>query len=184
MLGTIVDPNIDPTAQDTWAIVIGTTVVEMISASYNFVSTYTAAFDYAVDITVGGQSNATVGYIYDSGSDSFSQPVPPLGIAKAQNIAAFQSAMAGFVSSHYTLDNRFNLLAEYQIALANGLTNRAAYIFQIFTWANSCMNYVSTYVASIMAMTDASTVLSTLWNFDLIATDPAISPIVASQIPN
>ena len=184
LAGIIVDPNSDQTANDTWAIVVGTTVVELINASYNFISQYSSQFDYAVDITVGGQNPVNVGYTYNAGSDTFSLSAPNLVAAIQENLNAFASALDAYVQAHYSLSERFNLLSLYVNAQQNSLTSRMAYISQIFTWMTSVTNYAATYEASIKAMTDINTILTTLWDFNQISPDPQITPLGAIAISN
>jgi hypothetical protein len=111
MLGIIVDQNSDPTASDNWAIVISGVVAEFVTASYNFVSEYTSAFDYAVDMTVGGQTGVEVGYYYDPTTDTFSASMD-YNTALQADINALQTAY-------------LQCLSDYNAAVTAGSTSQA-----------------------------------------------------------
>lgn len=136
-------------------------------------------------VTAGGFDIYTAGsYVFKFPAGT-NQNVAYLSMAIQQNLAQFQIEMATFVTSRYSLDTRFNFIALYTNAQANALTNRLAYISQIFTWSNSIITYASTYVASVKALTNPATVATTKWDFSaFIASDPLINPLSAIQISN
>lgn len=84
-MGVIVDQNSDPSSVDSWALVSGTTVSNMISANLSFIQSIQGSYDYLVDVSVGGQSPVAAGYIYDSGNDTFAAPPPDwISIVRAE----------------------------------------------------------------------------------------------------
>lgn len=98
-MGIIVDQNSDANSIDDWAIVSGTTVSNIISADLSFIQSIQAYFTYAVDISVGGQSTG-IGYIYDSGADTFSPP-PVNYVALLQaDVNALQGAYLQILSDY------------------------------------------------------------------------------------
>lgn len=121
------------------------------------------------------------GCIYNG--TNFSQPLVSLTEAIENNIAQFQIAAQQFVDSHYSLEDRFNFMALYTIAIQQGLTNRAAYITQLFIWAESIISYSTQYCAMIQAATSVAQINATYWDFTQII-DPLITPLAAIQISN
>jgi hypothetical protein len=108
-----------------------------------------------------------------------------LTLAIKANILTSQAAVQSFVTSRYTLDTRFNLNALYILATQSGLTNRATYITQLFTWAQAVVAYAATYMNSVSAMTNVTTIVNTQPNFTtLTAADPCVTPVAAIQINN
>jgi hypothetical protein len=106
-----------------------------------------------------------------------------LALSIQENIAQAQVAVQAFIDSRYSIDTRWNLNALYILAQQNNLTNRAAYITQLFTWAQSVVTAAAVYIATVEAMTNAATVAETTPNFaPLIASDPLITPIAAIAI--
>lgn len=185
MLGNIVDQNTNPLAVDNWAIVIGTTTVHVIAANLNYIQSISPTFDYAVDITIGGQSSAQAGYVYNSGSDTFAPPVPPLPVAIQTNLTQFMAAMQVWVQAQYPPQNQIQFLATYLAAQQAGLTNRQAYIGQLLTWLNSIETYAAGYVATVKSLTDPVVVQNTLWDFTQVQVpNPLISLVVAIGINN
>lgn len=126
---------------------------------------------------VGGSST----YAFSAGT---SQQYVYLYIAIQWNLALSQSALQAYIEQRYSLPIRFNLMAIYTSAVTSGLTARAAYVSQLFTWATSITSYSSQYIASIKAMTDPSVVAATNPDFSSAMADPLVSPIAAVQILN
>lgn len=75
-MGTIVDQNSNPASVDSWALVSGTTVSNIIAAAFSYIESIQGDYDYLVNITVGEQ-NVSSGWVYDPENDSFSDPTPP-----------------------------------------------------------------------------------------------------------
>lgn len=120
-----------------------------------------------------------------SAINAMEPPTLPLGQAITKNIAMAQAAVQAFIDGQYSLETRFNLMAIYNLAVKNGLTNRAAYVDQLFTWAQSVVESAASYVTTVMAMTDAATVASTSPDFSsLIASDPKLTAVAAIAISN
>jgi hypothetical protein len=116
---------------------------------------------------------------------NFVTNIPALNLSQAinANIQGFQNALMNFIDTSYSVDARLNFNAIYTLAIANSLPNRAAYIFQLFSWAEAVVTYASTYIASIMAMTDLGTVNSTTWNFASISvSNPTVTITGALEI--
>ena len=110
---------------------------------------------------------------------------PTLAEEKAIKISKAQEAIRAFVNESYSLEQRFNFNAMYLVAVQNGLTNRAAYIFQLFNWANSVVQYAAQFAAAVNALTTVEEVQSHYWDFSALAlSDPKISPVVAVSITN
>lgn len=112
------------------------------------------------------------------------QPAAYLAIAKKENLLQFQSEVQEYVGARYSLDVRFNLNALYQLSLQQGLTNRAAYITQLFTWAQGIVTYASTYTSSVMAMTKGSDIAAAKFDSTQMPVDPLVSSMTAIGILN
>lgn len=76
-LGLIIDRNSDPKASDVYALVLNNTVVNTIIASYNDILAINRSYDYVVDVTMQGQSFASIGCAYNAGLDQFVRPPAP-----------------------------------------------------------------------------------------------------------
>lgn len=142
--------------------------------------------DYTwVDIT-SMTPQPSINYTYDGTTFTPPAPVlPSLPVAIATNIANFQDSMNVFIESSYSTNTRMNFIGMYINAQANNLTNRMAYIAQLFPWQNAVILYAANYVATVSAMTDAATVIAHTWNFTaLTASNPKLTPIAALQIGN
>ena len=135
---------------------------------------------------------STGGFDYWSAADQVlklpagtAQNIAYLKIAILENLSMFQSAIKEFTISHYDFETRFQFFSIYNNAKINNLTNRAAYIEQIFTWTNSCIGYAANYVATVKALTNPATVASKTWDFSSLASsDPLINLLVAIGITN
>src|ERR1700677_3227145 len=75
-MGTIVDQNSDASAEDNWALVTGTMVVNTIVGDLSDITSIQGSYDYLVDYTIGGQ-DASIGDTYDPVGDTFTSPPPP-----------------------------------------------------------------------------------------------------------
>lgn len=75
-LGNIVDQNSDTSANDTWALISGTIVVNTIISNFSGIQNIAGNYDYCVDLTMQGQE-AGVGWVYTSGTDTFASPPSP-----------------------------------------------------------------------------------------------------------
>lgn len=110
-------------------------------------------------------------------------PVILASVAIQKNLSQFQTALQTFISSHYSTDVRINFIGLYENAILNGLTDRKAYVAQLFIWQNLIIAYAATYIAAIKAMTDSSIIAATTWDFSsLAAADPILSPMTAILI--
>lgn len=110
-------------------------------------------------------------------------PVVSIPDAIQINLAKFQLAMQEFIESRYSTIVRMNFIGIYLNAVINNLSNRQAYIGPLFVWQNSIIEYASTYMATVRALTDSATIASTVWDFSALASsDPGLSPLTAIQI--
>ena len=109
--------------------------------------------------------------------------VLPLALAIAQNLANAQAALVAFSATRYSTDQRLFFHSLYEVAKTSGLTNRAAYIYQLFTWAQSVAVAAATYAATVSAMTDPVAVTAMMPDFStLAASDPRITVLAAMAI--
>jgi len=117
---------------------------------------------------------------------NFTNPAPSTTLNQAiqLNLIEFQSAIQTFVDNSYSLEIRFNFMALYTLAVQNNLLNRAAYISQLFTWAQSVVSYCAQYTSSVQALTSVQTVQSTTWDLTQISANPMVTTIVAILIMN
>jgi hypothetical protein len=75
-MGTIVDQNSDASANDSWALVSGTTVINTIVSNLAGIEAIQANYDYLVDLTIQGQT-AGIGWTYSAQTDAFNTPPAP-----------------------------------------------------------------------------------------------------------
>lgn len=188
-LSIIVDQPGDPTSVDTWAIVDSGVVGNIVVGSLDFIQSIIADHDYAVDVTVGGQT-VSVGYLYNAGGDSFSKPLPPLAVCKMTNLTNFNNALMLWSHSYYSFETQFRFFMLYYLANTGGLLgapskpNRVAYIQPLIDWAQSIISYASSYTTSVMSQSDPATALNMQWDFGNISTPPTITLIGAVAISN
>lgn len=91
-MGVLVDANPNTAAVDSWALVSGTTVSNIISANHSFIVSIQGSYDYLVDIDYGAQSPApSAGWSYNPGNDSFSAPPIDYSAILEADIYAIQS---------------------------------------------------------------------------------------------
>jgi hypothetical protein len=105
-----------------------------------------------------------------------------VSIAIQFNLAQAQIALQTWINARYSSDVRWNLNAVYTCAVAAGLTNRAAYVFQLMTWGAALMGYSAAYIATVQAMTNPATIAATTPDFTHSAQDPLINPFSAMAI--
>lgn len=105
-----------------------------------------------------------------------------LSLAIMVNLATARAQLQGLLSNAYSLDTRWNLNAIYNLAKKNGLTNRAAYIEQLFTWAQNIIIYIGTYITTVQAATTAAEVAAITPNINAFGSDPGITALGALAI--
>lgn len=132
-------------------------------------------------------NNVVDTYTTDSGKFNFPAGTPIqvvyLSLAIKENLRLFQAELQLFINNKYTIDTRFNLMSVYVNAQLNNLTDRMAYISQLFIWSNSIIVYCANYQAALMAITDPNVVLNTVPDLtSLDASDPKVSAFAALQI--
>lgn len=175
----------------TWVDVTSTTPQPQINWTYDGM-TFTppglavTAYGQQVTMTTDGVTDT---YHVDGVNYPFShgtlQAVAYLAITISVNLHRFQAALQSFVSARYSTDIRLNMHAIHTLAVNNSLTNRAAYIEQLFTWAQSIVTYATTYMGTVNALTNPTTVASTTWDFSSLASsDPLVTPQGALAISN
>jgi len=100
----------------------------------------------------------------------------PIAQAIAANIANAKAGLVAFSATRYSLDQRLFFHSLYEVAKSTGLTNRAAYIYQLFTWAQSVAVAAAAYIATVSAMTDPVAVTAKSPDFGILAaSDPNIT---------
>jgi hypothetical protein len=179
-MGAIVDPNSNHATADNYALVTGTTVINVIVASWNDVQAILSTYDYLVDITVGGQ-NAQIGYTYDPVHDTFSAPPPPpptLSEAKATLVAQFQSDWVNYVTSYYDQPTQLSFLLAQFIAKQNADIAQQLYISPLLTWLYTVNVYQGQTIAAINALTTVDLVNAYTYN---IAGSTGIVPLITIQ---
>lgn len=106
-----------------------------------------------------------------------------LQLAKQENMQMARVALQAFVDSRYSLDTRFNFMALYTLANLSGLSARATYVAQLFTWAQACVYSAVAYSATVSACTTPAQVVALAPSFTaLVASDPLVNPMTAIQI--
>lgn len=109
-------------------------------------------------------------------------------LAANSNLLYYQAALEQYVNSYYTFETQYRFFVMYYLAVANGLTNRAAYIFPILNWAQGILSYSATYTAAVQALATAhnlSGIMASTWDFTQISpTVPSITLLGAIAIPN
>jgi hypothetical protein len=166
-----------------WAQIYGGTVVNLVNAPADG-NILDQSFGWC-DIT-NYNPQPQIGWT-TSDNINFVNPAPAITLPQAiqRNLQEFQAAVEDFVDNSYSLEIRFNFMALYVLATQAGLTNRAAYISQLFTWAQAVVSYSASYAGAINAMTDIAQVTTTKWDFTKISIpNPHVSPMVAIQIVN
>lgn len=134
---------------------------------------------FSTDTIIDTYTSNGIAYPFPAGTP---QAQVYLSIAMSENLNLFQSAVQAFVDSHYSLEVRFNFNAIYILAVQNGLTNRAAYITQLFTWAQNVVTYCTNYVTEVKALTDPNVISETEWDFSQISADPLVTTAAAILI--
>ncbi len=105
-----------------------------------------------------------------------SQTAAYLSMAKQYNLSRALELTHTFISSLYTIDTRMNFFVLHMLSVTNLLPNRQAYIEQLFTWADSIIDYFITYIATIMASSDIDAInLATPDFTSFSASNPAIT---------
>jgi len=145
-------------------------------------------YGYSVTMTTVGGNDV---YVNSNGitvtvAHGTAQATAYLALAIQDNIAMMTAAGAAFVSSRYPDSVRINLIGLYMNATRSLLlSNRQTYLAQIYTWQNSIISYIASYLANINAQTNPNTVLGIVPNFaQFISSDPNITPVGAIQINN
>lgn len=180
------DPNF------TWAIITEVTPTPDVGWTYDG-QTFSkpglpdTAFGQAVTFSTDGVTDyyqvvgTSPAYYFPAGTP---QNTVYLKIAIQTQLTNFMLAVQDFVSAKYATQTQIQLLVIYLAALSGGLTNRAAYVAQLFTWVNSITAYSASYTAAVKALTTPADVLAYSWSFGGIAADPQIKLISAISISN
>lgn len=77
-MGSIIDQNSNAAAEDNWALVYQGIVVNTIVGDLSDVTNIQNNYDFLIDLNVQGQTDVSIGWLYDSGSDSFTNQSPPV----------------------------------------------------------------------------------------------------------
>jgi len=162
-----------------YAFVKNNHVTNLVEAEQGFVDDHPDLYDVAVLLTT---EMVNIGDLYSGGV--FSPPAPTLAAAKMQKLLAFQQVIRDLVNACYSTDQRLNFNAMYTVAVTEGRTNRAAYIYQLFSWASAIVGYSATYSASVNALSTVADVQASQWDLSQIPADPKVNPLVAISIPN
>lgn len=163
-----------------FALISSGLVTNVITATQEFIDANPSLYDQAVIVD---DMQVSIGDAYEDGV--FFVPHKSLALEKSEKLAAFQEALKAFIANLYSVEVRLNLNAVYTVAANTGLTTRAAYVYQLFTWANTVIAYASSYVVAVNALSDVDDVRNYEWNFDaLLAADPRVSAMVALTILN
>jgi hypothetical protein len=75
-LGLLLNLNQDPNSVDNWAIVLNGVCLNVIVSTYNQILPASVNYDYCVDVSMGKQF-VNPGWLYNAGSNTFSNPAPP-----------------------------------------------------------------------------------------------------------
>jgi hypothetical protein len=112
-LGLVIDANPNVSAIDIYALVLNNVVMNTIVSSYQAIQSIAPTYDYSVDVTMGRQSNAGVGFTYDASLDQFTAPpAPPVNyLINTQN--DFQNIVADILSA--VSDTKTGVLTVNQI---------------------------------------------------------------------
>lgn len=110
------------------------------------------------------------------------QSVVYLTIAIQDNLILFMNNMQNFIQSQISIQSQLQFVCMYLAAQEAGLTNRVAYIAQLLTWLNGVESYAATYVTSVRAMTNISTITSTVFNPSSISALPSVTLMGAIEI--
>lgn len=176
----------------TWVDLTGVTPAPQIGWSYDGASFAApglpnTAYGLPVTMTTDGvhdtyHVDGSETYVFAAGT---AQADAYLAIAKKENLGYATQSINDFVEGRYSLHTRFSFMAIYTLATTADvpLVNRAAYIKQLFTWAQSVVSYAAAYIATVNALTDAATVASTAPDFSsLVSSDPLVTPVGALAI--
>jgi len=165
-MGVIKDQNGNPASADTWALVTGGFVVNIIVGTLSDIQAIQANYDFLVDLSVGGQT-PNVGYSYDSVHDTFAAPPPPpptLSQAKATLIAQFQADWSNYVTSFYDQPTQLQFLLAQFIAKQNLDIPQQIYIAPLLTWLYTVNIYQGTTIAAINALNTVNAVQAYTYN--------------------
>jgi hypothetical protein len=112
---------------------------------------------------------------------------PTLAQAQAQALTQLKADCDALVLAHYPQTNQTALVVMLMQAAQGGLTNRAAYIEQVWTWATSITTLYYQQAAAIQAATTTDQVAAITWSAALAAlgaTDPNVTILGAMNIGN
>jgi hypothetical protein len=99
-----------------------------------------------------------------------------LTMAQKENLRQFSNAATTFLNLAYSQDKRIEILMLMIQAQRAGLTARATYLAQYFTFHKAFLVYEATYAASVNAITIAANVPTTTWNFTTgVGADPGVT---------
>ena len=104
--------------------------------------------------------------------NGMSPSVASLSPEKRQKLLDFNDALEDYVTTYFDLKTQFRIKIIYDLAVAQGLTNRAAYLLPLLNWVNALMSYAATFTASVMAQSDAATVAEMQWDFGQVSVSP------------
>ena len=115
--------------------------------------------------------------------NGLSPSVGSLSYEKQDKLIQFNNALETFVANYYDLKTQFRLKILYDLAVANGLTNRAAYLLPLLNWVSSLVAYSSTFTATVLAQSDPATTAALNWDFTQL-TPPNVTLLGAISILN
>lgn len=90
-----------------------------------------------------------------------------------------------FEYSAYDLSTNLNVgmwTALYLEFQAFNQPNKLAYVAQLLSWGNSISTYTATYIATVMALTNTTTIVNTVFDPSQFAADPLINLLACFQI--
>ena len=106
---------------------------------------------------------------------------------QAQQIAALKTACDALADSRYPQTNQTAMVVMLMQATQQGLTNRAAYLEQVWTWATAITMMYYQKAALVQACTSQAQVQAVTWSAELTALatqDPDITIQAAMAITN
>lgn len=104
---------------------------------------------------------------------------------QAMHSLALYNAVNDYGLAHYSERSEFRLKHEYNRAIAEGKTNRAALIKTALDWSEAVIAEYMTRAAAITAASTHDVVLAVSLDFSSFdASDPTVSVVAALQVPD
>jgi hypothetical protein len=143
------------------------------------------AYNHSVTMTTDGTTDSylvggAMSYQFPAGT---SDAVVAITLAIQANLILFNAALTDMVNNHYSLEQRVRWILLYLEGQFMVLPNRLTYLNQLLTWGNSISTYAVTYIATVSAMTNPTTIAGTQPDFSAIeAADPKLTLLACMQI--